>query len=359
MIELLINLALLIVSLLMVYLLYDAYRRSRVQQVFLLFVGMVFLSIGFLADLLGRFSGSIDIGYVLFKFYAGIATLTLFFIKAYVELSRRQDISYELLLFSSGVGALFVFRIFSEIDIEIEGGILRRSGFLYYVDGYDLATILLVILVSWVILDALRLAYMQLKRTTRKFTAKVLKIEIALFSVSSAVLIADLILLLLKMFPVQAAQIYVNSPIFLSLFAFTFATYKLPYLPYLTTQEVYGVLILNREGLIITKKIIKHELEKSAPLLGGFISAVASALEEALGTGGLRHVELSDMHIVMSWGKETIVTVFVSRPLSIHYVIANNILEELERLEIPEIIDSSFEEKVGTIITKHLAPLFP
>jgi len=105
--------------------------------------------------------------------------------------------------------------------------------------------------------------------------------------------------------------------------------------------------------------VISPKLKEVASLMSSFLSAIISAMLEAIGMGGVRMISLEQMDVVLGLGKNTIVAMFVSNPVALHYVIARRIIGDIDKLQIPSIISEEIQEKVLDRVREYLLPLFP
>lgn len=192
------------------------------------------IAVSFLFDISARVGGSLELAQFLFRVYAVMAIASLPFLMAYIEFSKSIGFRRRYFIFFALSFILLTLRGLSEFDVFFEDSIISRSGFYFVVYGYDLNSILLVILISWFGIEYMVLRKQQYVKVHSKNVKSSIKLELVLFIISVALLIYTLIGVLLNTIPYRSRPLFINILILLMVLGATYVNSKFPFISYTT-----------------------------------------------------------------------------------------------------------------------------
>lgn len=340
------------------FLLFLTYKETKIKTIMFLGFGLTVLSLAFVFDVVARGSGSYFWAIPLFKM-SGIALALAFpFLFSYIEYSRSLVPRVRFYIYFALSMLLLAFIMTSSFEIKVNDTFLERTEYMLLIGPINVCSVLQFLLVAFFVFEHILLTRDQYRRFSGSPLRKDLSIELLLFDTALAFLVMGFLVVFLGLLSTSVFVIAVNLSLFTTVFAFTFAVIRNPYLTYLAVQRVYGVLIFTREGLLIVDYVVSEELNRAKELIAGFLSAIISGIGEVMRVSDIRAVSLSNLEIVMDVGEKVVTTIFVDKAVSIHWNIARKITMDIEAMEIPPVIDNIFVDEALERIMDHLKPLF-
>lgn len=292
-----------------------------------------------------------------FRLYGVLSAFSLIFLFGFIESNRTIVPRKRFYIYYLMAVGILLLRIFVPLEIKIVDGLISRSGFAYYYSGIDVLNLLLMIVLMLFLCELIWLTYEQMERAKSLEIKKDLKVALGIYSVAMILLIYGFLALITNTINPTAVPLMVNLPSLVILVGFSYVIFRHPYVSYLTIQRVDGVLIFSLDGVLLVDFIVSENLERTKALISSFLSAIISAMGEVIGITKLKLIAMEGYDVVLGVGKKAVVAIFVDRSISVHYTIANNIVREIDKMEVPKIVDTEFVEKVKDRIQKHLKPL--